>query len=75
MKELSAGIDVGSEQHHVIIMNDKEHTPQKFKNLLALIIDERSLVDSTLLGKAGMNIAETICGGRANRLEWGSTTT
>ncbi len=37
MKRISGGIDVGSERHHVIIMNDKEEilydreVAQKFK--------------------------------------------
>ena len=45
---------------------------KRFKILLALIIDERSLLDLALLGTASRKIAETICeGGHNPDVSWG----
>ena len=74
----TAAFNVGGETFHHLLGNrvtKKQYTPKsmgtekrlglikKFKTLLCLIIDERSLINSKDLGTAERQIAETIYGG------------
>ena len=49
----------------------KEKLAAKFKNLLCLIIDERSLLDSSLLGISEQMMSETIFDGSISHESWG----
>jgi len=78
----AAAFNVGGETCHHLTMDGvsrSEYKPnsmakkkrdlliKKFKNLLCLIIDERSLLDLSLLGTVGRKISETIYEGGHNR--------
>lgn len=83
----TAAFNVGGETLHRLVgqrPNDPDYMPnsmarskrinlvQRFKTLLALIIDERSLVSSKLLGTTERMVAETIFeGGELRDTSWG----
>lgn len=50
----------------------KDFLSNKLKNLLCLIIDERSLLDSTLLGISEQMVKETIFNGQMDNKSWGN---
>lgn len=83
----TAAFNAGGETLHHFLKNKAgidDYTPfsmsqdksmflsKKLRNLLCLIIDERSLLDSTQLGVAEQMISETIFHGQMSELSWGN---
>lgn len=52
--------------------NDKKELATRMRNLLCMIIDERSLLDSKLLGTAEQKMRETAFDGNLSHLSWGN---
>lgn len=66
------GVQKGEYKANDMPAKARKELIKKFKTLLALIIDERSLVSSKVLGTAERKLAETIFGGGHNRdCSWG----
>lgn len=66
------GIQKGEYQANDMNAATRKALIKKFKTLLALVIDERSLVSSKVLGTVERKLAETIFGGGHNRdASWG----
>ena len=64
----------GMETYTPFSMSEEKRTflVKKLKNLLCLIIDERSLLDSTQLGISEQMISETIFHGQMSEFSWGN---
>ena len=58
-------------QPHTLATKKLEKLAAKFKNLLCLIIDERSLIDAHLLGISEQMMSETIHDGQLAHESWG----
>ena len=68
---LGMGVNAGEYTPYSMARDKKKMLMQKFARMLALIIDERSLVNSKDLGTAEQMFKETLYGGHLPEASWG----